>query len=221
MPLIKVLLAEDHVIVRKGIRALLDSEPNITVVGEANNGREVIELAHEHNPHIILMDNQMPEMNGLEATRQIKESLPDTQIIVLTMHSNEEYAFQFLQAGASGYLIKQSAPDELLTAIETVFEGRSYLTPEISQAVISEYIQLAQNQEVVEPDSLMTLTTREREVLQLLVEGHAPRDIADMLYISAKTVAVHRNNIMEKLNVDNFSDLVKYAIRKGLISLDN
>lgn len=218
MSIIKVLLAEDHTIVRKGIRMILDGEPNIEVIGEANNGREVIELVEQHQPHIVLMDNQMPMMNGLDATYHIKDRYPDVKIIVLTMHSNEEYAFQFLQAGASGYLIKQSAPDELLTAIDAVYQGKSYLTPTISSAIIQEYVDLARQN--VEPDTYSTLTAREREVLQLMVEGHQPKDIAEILVISPKTVAIHRGNVMKKLNVDNLSDLVKYAIRRGLISID-
>lgn len=218
MTTIRVLLAEDHTIVRKGIRSLLDDEPSITVVGEAENGREAVEKAEELQPDIVLMDHTMPLLNGLEATRQLRKRLPDTQVLILTMHTNEEYIFEFLQAGAAGYLVKQSAPTDLVAAIRAIQSGQSYLSPAISRTVIEEYIR--HGAESGKGDSLEILTDREREVLQLVAEGFSNRDIADQLHISIKTVGVHRLNLMQKLDLHSPTELTKYAIRKGIISLE-
>ncbi len=216
---IKVLLAEDHTIVRKGIRSLLDAEPDIEVVGEASDGREAVEKVEKLAPDVVLMDITMPQLNGLEATRQIKKLFPEIKVLGLTMYTNEEYIFQLLQAGASGYLVKQSAPAELVSAIQAVYRGDSFLSPLISKTLIDEYLKHSGNTGHQE-DSYDKLTIREREVLQLLTEGHSNRDIAETLHISLKTVGVHRVNIMEKLNIHNTTELVKYALRKGIISLD-
>ena len=194
---ITVLLAEDHTIVRKGLRSLLDPVVDIEVVGEAENGRDAVEQAEQSNPDIIVMDHAMPILNGLEATRQIKRRQPETKILILTMHTNEEYVFQFLKAGASGYLVKQSAPDELVAAIRAVADGQSFLSPSISKSLIEEFVR--QTQEQGTDDSYTLLTEREREVLQLVAEGHTNREIGDELHISVKTAAVHRTNIMNKL----------------------
>lgn len=218
MPLIKVLLADDHTIVRKGIRSLLDDEAEIEVVGEAEDGRETLEKVETLSPDVVLMDSTMPILNGLEATRQIKKRFPDVKILVLTMHTNEVYIYQFLKAGASGYLVKQTAPQELMMAIEAVYRGDSFLSPSISKTVIDEYVRQADTTGV--EDNYETLTDREREVLQLLAEGFSNRDIADKLVISLKTVGVHRLNLLNKLNIDNVTALTKYAIRRGIISLD-
>jgi len=218
MSRIKVLLAEDHTIVRKGIRSLLDDQPNIEVIGEAEDGREAIEKVEKLAPDIILMDNTMPILNGLEATRQIKKRFPEIKILILTMHTNEEYILQFLRVGASGYLVKQTAPTELVSAIEAVYRGDSFLSPSISRTIIDEYLRHAEA--TGKWDSYDSLTDREREVLQLLAEGYSTKEIADHLHISAKTVGVHKINLMHKLNLHSQSELTKYAIRKGIISLD-
>ena len=218
MSKIKVLLADDHTIVRKGIRSLLDDEPNIEVVGEAEDGHETLEKVDSRNPDIVLMDSTMPVLNGLEATRQIKKRFPSVKVLVLTMHTNEAYIFQFLQAGASGYLVKQTAPQELLMAIQAVHRGESFLSPVISQTVIKEYIRHVKETGV--EDNYEKLTDREREILQLITEGFSNREIADKLVISLKTVNVHRTNLMNKLNIHSVTELTKYAIRRGIISLD-
>jgi len=215
---IKVLLAEDHTIVRKGLRSLLDEETNIEVIGEAQDGREAIQKAQQLHPDIVLMDITMPRLNGLEATRQIKKRSPQVKVLALTMHANEEYIFQILQAGASGYVLKQAVVTELVSAIQAVHRGDSFLSPSISKKIIEEYIRQAQP--LAEKDDYAKLTNREREILQLIAEGHSNRRIAQLLHISVKTVETHRANLMEKLDLHSTAELTRYAIRKGLISLD-
>ena len=215
---IRVLLAEDHTIVRKGLRSLLDGEAGIEVIGEAEDGREAVEKVGQLLPDVVLMDITMPSLNGLEATRQIKKRFPEVKVVILTMHANEEYIFQILRAGASGYLVKQAAPTELLSAIQAAYQGESFLSPSISRKVIEEYIQQAEA--TAEKDSYDQLTDREREVLQLIAEGHPNREIADLLHISVKTVETHRANLMDKLDVHSTAELTQYAIRKGVISTD-
>jgi two-component system response regulator NreC len=218
MPKIRVFLAEDHTIVRKGIRSLLNGQPDIEVVGEAANGRDAVEQVETLQPDIVLMDITMPELNGLEATRRIKKEHPHIKVLVLTMYTNEEYIHQLLQAGASGYLDKHTAPNELVLAIQSVNRGDPFLSPSISKTIIEEY--LRQSDDTHPEDNYDKLSSREREVLQLLAEGHSYKDVAEKLQISVKTVGVHRINIMEKLTISNSAELVKYAIRKGIISLD-
>lgn len=218
MSKIKVLLADDHTIVRKGIRSLLDDEPNIEVVGEAEDGQEAVKQVESLNPDVVLMDITMPRLTGLEATRQIKKLFPQVKVLVLTMYTNEEYVLQLLRAGAAGYLIKQSAPAELLSAIQAVYRGDTFLSPAISKVIVQEYLRHTGG--TFQDDSYDTLTVREREILQLIAEGHTNREIADNLDISVKTVGVHRVNLMEKLDIHNTTELIKYAIRKGIISLD-
>jgi len=218
MSKIKILLAEDHTIVRKGIRSLLDSEHDIEVVGEAENGREAVEKTAQLCPDIVLLDHTMPVLNGLEATRQIRRFYPAVKVLILTMHTNEEYIFQYLQAGAAGYLVKQSAPTDLVAAIHAVYQGQSFLSPAISKTVIDEY--LRQTVAHHSHDSDDKLTPREREVLQLLAEGCSNRKIAEQLQLSIKTVGVHRLNLMEKLDIHDITELTKYAIRKGMIGIE-
>ena len=218
MSKIRVLLAEDHTIVRKGIRSLLDDEPSIEVVGEAANGREAVAQASALKPDIVVMDHTMPLLNGLEATRQLRKALPDVRVLILTMHTNEEYVFQFLQAGAAGYLVKQTAPTDLITAIRTIYAGDSFLSPKISKAVIDEYVRSSEASGRASLENV--LTEREREVLQLVAEGLSNQEIAGQLHISAKTVGVHRLNLMQKLDLHNLADLTEYAIRAGIISVD-
>ena len=216
---IKVIIAEDHTIVRKGLCALLQGEPDIEVVGEAENSREAIKIVEKLLPDVVVMDIAMPGLNGLDTTRQLKKRFPKLKILILTMHDNEEYIFETLRAGASGYLIKRSAPNELISAIQSVYRDESFLSPAISKKVIEGFVQSG-GQAVIEDEYYMKLTVREREVLQLIAEGNANREIARLLHISIKTVESHKAHIMEKLDIRNIAELTQYAIRKGLISLD-
>ena len=217
MKKIKVVVADDHTILRQGIKALLDNQEEIEVVGEAKDGREAIKVIEELSPDVILMDIAMPGLNGLEATRRIKKKFPKTKVVVLTMHTNEEYIFQILNAGADGYLVKETAFQDLISAISSVHRGEAFMSPSISKKVLTEYIQRAQGKEKVGFD---TLTTREREILQLVAEGNSNKKIAEALFISPKTVETHRAHIMDKLNIHDRAGLIKYAIRKGMINLD-
>ena len=217
MKKIRVVVADDHTILRQGIKALLDNQEEIEVVGEAKDGREAIKAIEELSPDVILMDIAMPGLNGLEATRRIKKKFPMTKVVVLTMHTNEEYIFQILNAGADGYLVKETAFQDLISAINSVHRGEAFMSPSISKKVMTDYIQRAQGEEKVGFD---TLTTREREILQLVAEGNSNKKIAEVLFISPKTVETHRAHIMDKLNIHDRAGLIKYAIRKGMINLD-
>jgi two-component system response regulator NreC len=217
MKKIRVLLAEDHTIVRQGIAALLGTESDMEVVGEASNGLEAIELAKKLSPEVILMDIGMRQLNGLEATREIKRLFPSMKILVLTMHDNEEWIFQILKAGASGYLIKDSAMTDLTSALRAVYQGDSYLSPSISKMVIEEYIRKAESGEKKGVEDL--LSGREREILQMIAEGNSVPQISNLLCISKKTVEAHKTHIMEKLNIHDKVGLIKYAIRTGLTKL--
>ena len=219
METIRVLLADDHTIVRKGLRSLLDEEPNINVIAEAEDGREAVEKALELLPDVVVMDISMPLVNGLEATRTILRQNPQIKIIVLTVHTDSEYIFQILNAGSSGYLVKNSAPEELVTAIHAVHQGGSYLSPSISKKVVNRFVE--QNKELISEDSYSTLTNREREILQLIAEGYSTREVAESLHISVKTAETHRANMMAKLDLSNMVDLMKYAIRRGIIDLNS
>ncbi len=210
----RVLIAEDHTIVRQGLCAMLGSEPDIEVVGEASDGLEATEMARKLVPDVVLMDVAMRNLNGLEATRKIKKLFPQMKVLVLTMYDNEEIIFQILKAGASGYLIKDSAMTDLVSAIKAIQQGDSYLSPSISRKVIEEYIRRAElGEKGYVPD---ILSGREREVLQLIAEGNSIPQIASLLCISKKTVEAHKTHIMEKLNVHDKVGLIKYAIRIGL-----
>jgi two-component system response regulator NreC len=216
MSKIRVLLAEDHTIVRKGLRSLLDDEGGIEVVGEAEDGQQAIELVQRLLPDVVLMDITMPVLNGLEATRQIKKLFPQVKVVVLTVHSTEEYIFQILRAGASGYVVKQAAVSELVQAIQTVCRGDSFLSPSISRQVVEEYGRRAEAME----DKYNKLTDREREVLQLITEGRSNREMATLLRISVKTVEAHRSRLMDKLGIHSTAELTRYALRKGIINPD-
>jgi DNA-binding NarL/FixJ family response regulator len=218
MDSIRVLLVEDHTIVRKGLRALLEGEPGIQVVGEAEDGRQALDQVQQLLPDVVLMDIGMPGLSGLEATRQIKHQFPKTKVVALTMHTNAEYVFSVLQAGASGYLVKQAATEEVISAIRAVYHGESFLSPSISTKVIEEYLRRAGKTDLVDPYE--RLTSREREVLQLIAEGHSTQDIASLLFVSGKTVETHRARLMEKLDIHTIAELTQYAIRKGIIELD-
>ncbi len=213
---IRVLLAEDHTIVRKGLRSLLDDEAEIEVVGEAEDGQQAIQKTEQLSPDVVVMDITMPVLNGLEATRQIKKLWPGVKVVVLTVHSTEEHIFQILRAGASGYVVKQGAVHELLQAIRAAYRGDTFLSPIISRQAVDEYGQRATAME----DKYDKLTSREREVLQMIAEGHTNREIAGRLHITVKTVEAHRSRLMDKLDLRSIAELTRYALRKGMIEQD-
>ena len=217
MKRIRVLIAEDHTIVRQGLSALLRGEADIEVVGEASDGAEATEMAKRLVPDVVLMDVAMKNLNGLDATRNIKKLFPSMKVLVLTMYDNEEMIFQILKAGASGYLVKDSAMTDLVSAIRAIHQGDSYLSPSISKKVIEEYIRRAELGETGSTDD--PLSSREREILQLMAEGNSIPQIADHLCISKKTVEAHKTHIMEKLKIHDKVGLIKYAIRMGLTKL--
>ncbi len=217
MSRIRVLIADDHSIVRAGIRSLLEGQTNIEVVGEASNGCEAIELATQLQPDVVLMDIVMGDLSGLVATQEIKERTPAVKVLALTMHDREEFFFAMLQAGALGYVLKGSEPNELLTAIDVVYRGLPFLSPSVTKAVLENY--LARGSDYTQ-SSYDCLTLREKEVLHLTAEGKTTREMAEMLHLSSKTVEKHRAKVMQKLDLQNLSELIKYAIRKGLIEVD-
>lgn len=214
---IKLLLVDDHAVVRLGMRMLFDSEPDIEIVAEAENGQQALLAVQEYQPDIVLMDIGLPDMSGIEATRRIKAQNPDTSIVALTIHEDKEYFFQMLDAGATGYVPKRAAPQELITAIRTAAAGEVYLFPSMAKYLVKDY--LSQQSPDLEKDSLNQLTNREQEILAILADGATNSEIAEQLVISPKTVARHRENIMRKLNLHSRTELVKYAIRKGIIQL--
>jgi two-component system response regulator NreC len=218
MAKIRLILADDHAVVRSGIRMLLEAQPDIEIVAEAETGRQAVEQVRRLKPDVVLMDVQMPELNGIEATQQIKKMVPGTAVLALTMHEDDQYFFEMIRAGASGYVPKRAAPDDLVTAIRTVARGEIFLYPSLATRLVQDYLKRADSGE--QPLVYDDLTPREREVLVLIAEGLTNAEIANRLVISVKTVDRHRENIMRKLNMHNRIDLVKYAIRKGLIDLD-
>jgi len=218
MEKIKVVIADDHTILRQGIKALLDNQAGIEVIGEAKDGREALTLIERLLPDVILMDIAMPGLNGLEATRRIKKKFPGIKVLVLTMYTNEEYVFQILQAGANGYLVKETAFQDLISAIKAVHRDEAFMSPSISKKVINRYTQRVREANATTGDML---TTREREILQLIAEGSSSKKIAEALFISPKTVETHRTHIMDKLNIHNRTDLIKYAIRTGIVDIDS
>lgn len=219
MEKIRVLIADDHAIVRAGVRLLLESQSDIEVVGEAVDGNAAVEMAQDLEPDLVLMDVAMPNMNGLEATQLIKERSPGVQVLALTMHEDERYFFRILQAGASGYVVKGASPADLLAAIRAVAQGQAYLYPSVAKQLLDDYLKRVEAGE--ERDSYDGLSEREREVLRLIAEGRTSRSMADQLVLSVNTVERHRSNIMGKLNLHSRAELIKYAIRKGLISVNS
>lgn len=217
MDKIRVLIADDHAIVRAGIRSLLDGQPNIEVIAEASNGCQAIELATRLQPDVVLMDIVMGDLDGMVATQEIKERAPEVKVLALTMHDREEFFFAMLKAGALGYVLKGSEPNDLLTAIEVVYRGEPFLSPSVTKAVLEDYLGHKSTQDTSGYDSL---TLREKEVLHLTAEGKTTREMADLLHLSTKTVEKHRAKMMEKLDLQNLTELIKYAIRKGLIDVD-
>ncbi len=218
MSKIRLLMVDDHEIVRAGLRMLLQSQPDIEIIAEADNGRDAITKARELTPDIVLMDISLPDIDGFEATRQIKRALPKTGILALTMHETDEYFFKMLNAGASGYVPKKAAPTDLVTAIHTIHDGGVFLYPSLAKSLVRDYMGRAA--ESGEREALDGLTDREQEVLKLIADGSTNQEIADKLTISVKTVERHRANIMGKLNLHSRTELVKYAIRKGLIDVE-
>jgi two-component system response regulator NreC len=212
----RIVIAEDHTILREGLRSLLSSSPDFDVVGEAEDGREAIRCVEKLKPDLILTDLSMPRMNGMEAIREIKKQSPKTKILVLTVHKTEEYILATLKAGADGYLLKDSTHSELMMAVKNVISGKHYISPAISEKVIEGYVE---GKKTLKPrTSWETLTQREREILKLIAEGYRNKEIADDLCISVKTVEKHRANLMEKLNLHNVQALTTFAIEKGLVS---
>ena len=215
---IRVLIADDHTMLRQSLRYLLDTQPGIEVVGEASNGREAIDLAEKLKPDVVLMDTIMPGLNGIEATRQIRRQSPKTKVLMLTGYMEDEHVAGALQAGASGYVIKKSDTDELLLGIKAVHRGNPYFSSSIGDGDLTDYLwQLKSNSGRV---GYELLTSREREVLQLIAEGASNQKIAKELFISVKTVEAHRAHIMTKLHAKNRTDLIRYALKKGLVGLD-
>ena len=212
---IRLLLVDDHAVVRLGMRMLFESEPDMEIVAEAENARDALAAVTEHQPDVVLMDIGLPDISGIEATRRIKTQSPDTAVVALTIHEDQEYFFKMLEAGASGYVPKRAAPEELITAIRAAAANEVYLYPSLAKYLVKDY--LTQQSPAKAHDSLNDLTPREQEVLAHLADGATNAAIAQKLVISPKTVARHRENIMRKLNMHTRTELVKYAIRKGII----
>jgi two-component system response regulator NreC len=218
MPTIRLILVDDHEIVRIGLRMLLQAQPDIEIVAEASSGEEAIDLVQMHQPDVVLMDVTMPGMSGMEATRQLKASCPSVAVLALTIHEEEDYFFQMLQAGASGYVPKRVAADELIRAIHTVFQGEVFLHSSLAGALVKDFLQQGGVKSDVE---LSKLTEREQEVLVLIARGFTNKQIGQQLDISPKTVARHRDNITKKLSLSSRAELTRYAIQKGLIKLSD
>ena len=210
MKRIRILLADDHAVVRQGFKMILGAQPDMEIVGEAGNGREAIELADQLKPDVIVMDVAMPELNGIEATRRIGESAPHARVLALSMHKDSVYVREVLRAGARGYLLKDSVAGDLVSAVRSVARGEGYLSPGVSDAVLDDY-----RKHVTNPIDL--LSSREREVLQMLAEGKTNKEIATVLNLSVYTIDAHRGRIMEKLNLHSINELVRFAVRNGLI----
>jgi DNA-binding NarL/FixJ family response regulator len=216
---ITIFLADDHTIVRQGLAKLLESEPNLQVVGEAENGREAVSKVEELQPDIVLMDIAMPMLNGIEATRQIKRICPRTKVVILSMHCHNRYISELFSLGASGYLLKNSTGIDIIKAIHAALNGDTYLSPSISRRVIEEYVSLKKK---TPRDALYSkLSNREREVFQMMAEGRSTREISDILCVSPSTVKTHRSKIMEKLQIDNISQLIQFAIYLGIVEIQS
>ncbi len=212
---IRVLISDDHAILRSGLKMLLNAETDIEVVGEATTGEEAIRLSGQLHPDLVLMDISMPGMGGIDATAEIKKHQPDVKVLMLTMHENEAYLFRTIKAGGSGYVLKKAADTELIDAIHQVIQGGAFLRPSVTKALVKDYLERVETGEA--RDSYGTLTEREREILKLIAEGHTNPEIARLLVISVRTVETHRAHIMDKLGIHQRSELVKYALRKGLL----
>jgi two-component system, NarL family, response regulator NreC len=216
MKKIRILLADDHTVMRAGLRSLLERQPDLEVVGEAEDGRHAVELATALSPDVVVMDIAMPNLNGVEATAQIVSRRPQTAVVILSMHSDETYVMRTMKAGARGYLLKDSAEADLIRAIQAVSQGKSFFSPSISKMLVEDYVRLLEQKGM--EDTYELLTTREREILQLLAEGKTNKEVALLLNLSPYTVETHRGHILQKLNLHSPTELVLYAVRKGIIS---
>jgi DNA-binding NarL/FixJ family response regulator len=216
MKKLRILLADDHILMRSGLRALLDRQPNLEVVGESENGRETVALAASLRPDVVVMDVGMPVLNGIEATQMIVTQCPTIAVVILSMHADESYVMRALKAGARGYLLKDSAAADLIGAIQAISQGKSFFSPKVSRILAEDYVRVLKQKGAM--DTYDLLTSREREILQLLAEGKTNKEVAIALNISPYTVETHRSHILQKLNLHNSAELVLYAVRKGIIS---
>lgn len=221
----RIIIADDHSVVRSGLRLLLQSSPDFTVVAEAEDGEEAVALVDRHKPDVVIMDISMPKLNGIEATGIMKQSSPDLKIIILTVHEDEEYVYQMLRAGASGYVLKSAGKKEIFAAIESALSGERFFSPGISKLIIEGFIkrdkEQLQAQEQLQSHSKQQLTKREIEVLQYIAQGFTNRKIAEALFLSIRTINTHRTNLMQKLDIHDTARLVRYAIETGLVKLKN
>jgi two-component system response regulator NreC len=213
---VKVLLADDHKMIRAGLRLVLEQQPDIAVAGEADDGRQAVSLARDLKPDVVVMDIGMPNLNGIEAALQIKQAVPETAIVMLSMHSDEGYILRALRAGAAGYILKDSAEADLVGAVRAVAEGKSFFSPKVSRILLEDYMRKLRKTGA--EDSYDLLSAREREILQLVAEGKSSKEIANLLNLSVYTVETHRSNIMQKLNLRGIPELILYAVRKGIVA---
>jgi len=216
MSQIRIALADDHAVMRTGLRLVLERQADFTVVGEASDGREAVALVQREAPEVLVMDIGMPNLNGIEAARQVAAAAPQVAVVILSMHSDEAYVLRALKAGARGYLLKESAESDLIAAIRAVHAGKAFFSPAVSRMLVEDYVRQLQDREI--EDSYELLTTREREILQLVAEGKSNKEVAAVLNLSLYTIETHRGNLMEKLGLHTVPELILYAVRKGVIS---
>ena len=214
--MIRIILSDDHSVIRRGLRLVLEQQKDFEVIGETSDGREAVSLAEAHKPDIAVLDITMPNLNGIEAARQITGKQLGTAIVMLSMHADESFVLRALKAGARGYVLKEAPEADLVTAVRMVSNGKSFFSPAVSRLLVEDYVRRLQDKDI--EDSYELLTTREREILQLVAEGKSNKDIANMLNLSLYTVETHRSNILEKLNLHNVPELILYAVRKGVIA---
>jgi two-component system response regulator NreC len=216
MSQIRIVLADDHAVMRTGLRLVLERQSDFSVVGEASDGREAVALVQREAPDVLVMDIGMPNLNGIEAARQVAGAAPQVAVVILSMHSDEAYVLRALKAGARGYLLKESAESDLIAAIRAVHAGKAFFSPAVSRMLVEDYVRQLQDREI--EDSYELLTTREREILQLVAEGKSNKEVAAVLNLSLYTIETHRGNLMEKLGLHTVPELILYAVRKGVIS---
>jgi two-component system response regulator NreC len=216
MSQIRIVLADDHAVMRTGLRLVLERQADFTVVGEASDGREAVALVQREAPDVLVMDIGMPNLNGIEGARQVAAAEPQVAVVILSMHSDESYVLRALKAGARGYLLKESAESDLIAAIRAVHAGKAFFSPAVSRMLVEDYVRQLQDREI--EDSYELLTTREREILQLVAEGKSNKEVAAVLNLSLYTIETHRGNLMEKLGLHTVPELILYAVRKGVIS---
>jgi two-component system, NarL family, response regulator NreC len=216
LPDVTILLADDHSIVRRGLRAMIESQPGMTVVGEAITGREVVQLCEQLQPRIAIVDIAMPQLNGIDATEQLKKRCPDTTVVILSMHADEAYILRALTVGAKAYILKDTAETDLLPAIDAVVRGRPYFSPRVADMLLDDHVRFLRQRGL--QDSYDLLTDREKEVLQLIAEGRSNKEVANLLNLGVSTVETHRGNVMQKLDLHSTAEIVLYAMRKRLIS---